>query len=202
MFITANTACAANSLYCKIKSKFMKKLFLVTLLSMVSVLCFCQNFKIDRELGFVDSSDSSKSFLVLTAEGKKADQIKDLLIGTLSKMFAHPDKVISTIGDNVVVVNGYNDDLIDNGDAETINYFTFNYTYRIEIKDQRIKINAPILYNFTNHYKHNNYKRDKEFGPSEQYKFLTGADNSPKSHKFFNDFVTAIKRGINTEDDW
>lgn len=179
----------------------MRNFFFIIVI-LISIPCFCQNFKIDRELGFVDSMDHTKSFLIVPADGKNATEIKSLLLGTLSKMFAHPDKAVTTIGDNVVVVNGYNDTLIDNGDAETVNYFTFNYTYRIEIKDHRIKINAPVLSNFINHYKHGNFQQDREFGPDQQYKFLTGADNSTKSHKYFNDFVDSIKQGINSDDDW
>lgn len=180
----------------------MRNLFLTFILSLISISCFCQSFKIDRNLGFVDSSDNTKSFLIVSADGKNASEIRSLLLGTLSKMFAHPDKAVSTIGDNIVVVNGYNNSLIDNGDTKTTNYCTFNYTYRIEIRDNRIKINAPVLSNFINHYKHGNFQIDKEFGPDMQYKLLTGADNATKSHKFFNDFVKSIKQGINSKDDW
>ena len=181
------------------------RFFLTLLVSFVSISVFAQHFTIDREMGFVNSDDPTKNYVIIIADGKNTSQIKNLLIGTLSKMFNHPDKVISTLGDNTVVVNGYNDNLIDNSEneiLEIINYFTFNYNYTIEIRDGRIKVNAPVITNFTNHYKQGSFEKETVYDDSSKYKFLTGNGNDGKSNKFFNDFLDNIKKGINTDDDW
>lgn len=98
--------------------------------------------------GFTNISDG-KNYVIITAGGKSASDIKSSVLSSLSDMYTNPNKVISTIGDNIINVNGYARNAFVGQFAGNNVYFSFNYNIKIEIKDSKIKVDAPTFSNIT-----------------------------------------------------
>ncbi len=93
------------------------------------------------------NSMNDKDFIVVNAEGKNSNEIKNDMLSSLASMFKSPSNAIKTIGDNIVVVNAISDQILYNAE-KSINYLVqFQYSLQIEIREGRIKINIPTLRN-------------------------------------------------------
>lgn len=188
----------------------MRHFLLIMLLGLTSIFGYAQKFEITSN-GVFNKEDHSKSFVVIEAQDKTASEIKDVLVNTLSKMYAHPDKVISVVGDNVIVVNGSAPTIFTeygtrqglNGTTSYTTDYSVDYSYRIEIKDNRIRVNAPT---FSNLYYTLNYlgkhKTGGPFGQADFFEAVKEAKASSKVDKMMNDFLNCISVGLNTTDDW
>ena len=100
------------------------------------------------DLGFKNTSDE-KDYVVITAEGKSAADIKSSVVSSLSSMYSNPNKVISTIGDNLINVTAYAPNVFIVPFAGNNVYYSFTYNIKIEIKDGKIKVDAPTFSNIT-----------------------------------------------------
>lgn len=100
--------------------------------------------------GLINDTDS-KDFVVITAQRKKANEIKSSIVSTLSSMYTNPSKVISTLGDNIINVNAYASNAIDvlNDISLITTRYSFTYNIKIEVKDGKIKIDSPSFSNIT-----------------------------------------------------
>lgn len=96
--------------------------------------------------GFFNNTDQ-KDFVVITAPGKSASDIKSSIISTLSSMYSNPSKVISTLGDNIINVTAYASDAFQYLLANELHHYSFTYNIKIEIKDGKIKIESPSFSN-------------------------------------------------------
>ena len=64
-------------------------------------------------------------------------------------MYSNPNKVISTIGDNLINVTAYAPNVFIVPFAGNNVYYSFTYNIKIEIKDGKIKVDAPAFSNIT-----------------------------------------------------
>ena len=148
-----------------------------------------------------------KQFIVVTATGKNASELKSSIINILSSLFDHPDKVISTVGENIVMVNAYDGTGFTkretrNGKPSSTSY-TYSYSIKIEIKDGKIKINSPSFSNLkaTLHY----LGQDRFLGTYDEESFyyaMKEANAENKVESLMNSYIDKIVSGLSKNDDW
>lgn len=155
---------------------------------------------------FVNASDE-KDFVVIAVEGKSASDLKSSVINILSGMFDHPDKVISTVGDNIVMVNsydatGYTEYTNENGRSYSTSY-TYAYSLKIEVKDGKIRVNSPSFSQLKPvlHYL-GKVKTLSTYGEAEFYDTLHKAKAEYKVENLINSYITKLVQGLSTSDDW
>lgn len=161
-------------------------------------------FHFNYKNGFTNISDG-KNYVIITAEGKSASDIKSSVLSSLTDMYANPNKVISTIGNNIINVNGYARNAFIGQFAGNNVYFSFNYNIKIEIKDSKIKVDSPTFSNIT--------KREVYMGETlgidyidtdELYFQLYYVKNKVVEEHvadIFNSHITKIVEGL-TNSDW
>lgn len=92
--------------------------------------------------GFLNDTDK-KDFVVITVPGKSASDIKSSIVSTLSSMYSNPSMAISTLGDNIINVTAHASDAFYYLFSERLQYYSFTYNIKIEIKDGKVKIDSP-----------------------------------------------------------
>ena len=97
--------------------------------------------------GFFHETDK-KDYVIITAPGKSVSDIKSSIMSSLSSMYTNPSKVISTLGDNIINVNAYYSDVTIK-DVIYMKHYSFTYNIKIEIKDGKIKVDAPSFSKIT-----------------------------------------------------
>ena len=151
---------------------------------------------------------NNKGFVVISAEGKSSSELKNSVISILSTLFDHPDKVITTVGDNIIMVNahdanGFSESGINEyGDAYT-NSYTYSYSLKIETKDGRLRINSPSFSKLigTFHF----LGKDRPlgiFGEEEFYKQLKKCKAETKVENLINTYINKLVEGLANNDDW
>ena len=154
--------------------------------------------------GFLNDTDQ-KDYVVITAPGKSARDIKSSVVSTLSSMYSNPSKVISTLGDNIINVNGYASDAFVTDAVMSYKHYSFSYNIKIEVKDGKIKIDTPsfsrinerdvpLLGNASENYI-DTYSLFNELSKAgEQYQ--------AKVENIFNAHITKIISGLSSDSDW
>ena len=162
----------------------MKKLFFTTLL-MVTSLSFSQKFEV-IPTGLKDSDDKSKSFLIIQAEGKTANELYNEAIKYINKNYKNPEEVIKgNVNGEYLRFNTYAPNFIVLNNSGAKIPFNTKYTTELSFKDGRVKyeiINLEIVndskynLNFTGgglsyfiYNKKGELKREKEKESIESY---------------------------------
>lgn len=86
-------------------------------------------FKLDSKVNGIYNDTDGKDFVIITAEGKSASDIKSSIISTLSSMYTNPSNVISTLGDNIINVTAYASDAFIKPFGVTNMYYSFTYNH-------------------------------------------------------------------------
>ena len=85
-----------------------------------------------------------KDYIIYQFDGKSAKDIYTLICSNVSKVYNSPQSVMSTVENSSVAIHSFADDILYQKSYLGIKFFyegTFNLL--IEIKDGRVKINAP-----------------------------------------------------------
>ena len=156
--------------------------------------------------GLINDTDS-KDFVVITAQGKKINDIKSSIVSTLSSMYNNPSKVISTLGDNIINVTATGAFDIANDVGMLYQRYNFTYNIKIEIKDGKIKIDSPSISNIN--------RRDvgmlsrtvldsKNMNASNLFADFLEAKAAPiaEFEELFNSHITKIIGGLSSDSDW
>lgn len=152
--------------------------------------------------GFVNTSDG-KDYVIITANGKSAASIKSSVISSLSELYKNPNKVISTLGDNLINVTGHSKDVFTVPFGDNNLYYSFTYNISIEIKNGKIKVNAPTFSNITEREVFNGESLRIDLIDSEDLYFeLSRALAREQSDvaDIFNIHITKIVEGLSTSD--
>ena len=105
---------------------------------------YTSNFKMNYE-GIFTTHDG-KRYDVVVMEGKSAEELFDLINKHVALAYRSPKDVESNIEDKIISIYGY---------APNCTYFTapgmkfylsFHYTIKFQFKDEKIRIEAPNLY--------------------------------------------------------
>lgn len=154
---------------------------------------------------FVNSIDPTKDYIIVKAEGKTVQEIKNSVINSISTLFDHPDKVISTVGDNIVMVDAFASNFFYEYEGTTKIVYSFNYSLKIEIKDNRMKINRPSFSKLIGDMQFIG-GRSKHIGPFGESDFFEALGESAVGYSnlqtLINNIVNKISEGITKEEDW
>lgn len=156
----------------------------------------CDGIIVFNKIRF-ENNKNGKDYVIINAQEKNIQQIKESVINSVSSMFSHPDKVISTVGDNIIMINGYSsEDFIgynDNG----VFPFSFRYSIKIEIRDGRLKFNCPSISDCT--------MKDDRISVYTLYSHIDhNYTNQNSVEKIFNNLLKNIALSVNdvTSEDW
>lgn len=162
-------------------------------------------FKLVAE-GLINDSDS-KNFVIITAQGKNVSDIKSSIVSTLSSMYNNPSKVISTLGDNIINVTATSAFDIANDVGMFYQRYNFTYNIKIEVKDGKIKIDAPSFSNIN--------RRDvgmlsrtvidsRNMNASNLFADFLEAKAAPTAEfeELFNSHITKIVSGLSSSSEW
>ena len=160
-------------------------------------------FKFSSE-GFINDTDQ-KDYVVITASGKTSRDLKSSIISTLSSMYSNPSKVISTLGDNIINVNGFASDAFVTDAVISFKHYSFTYNIKIEVKDGKIKIESP---SFSKIIERDvpliGSATDKYIDTSSLFKELSKAGDQyqAKVEEIINTHITKIISGLSSNSDW
>lgn len=161
-------------------------------------------FKFISRLGFYNDVDEKK-YVIISAPGKTAGEIKSSVMSSMSSMYSNPSKVISTLGDNIINVNGFAQNVFEKPFAGNTQYFSFSYNIRIEIKDGKIKLDAPNFSGITRREVYNGYTIDtRTVNEMDMLGDLASSDEAQqlKVTALFNAHINKIITGLSSSSDW
>lgn len=161
-------------------------------------------FKLKDSGGFYNATDGNK-YVIIAAPGKSVSEIKSSIISSLSSMYSNPNRVISTLGDNIINVNGYAQDAFAKPFAGNTQYFSFTYNIKIEIKDGKIKMDSPNFSNITRKEICRGYTIDTRY--VEDYSMLGALElcdivQQQSVAAIFNAHIDKIVAGLSSNSDW
>ncbi len=156
--------------------------------------------------GFFNETDK-RNYVIITAPGKTVGDIKSSIMSSLSSMYINPSKVLSTIGDNIINVNAYASDVIVKDAFISFKYYSFIYNIKIEIKNGKVKVDAPSFSKITERdvpILPGNSATEKYIDVYDLYAELSkaGEKYQAKAEKIFNSHISIIVSGLSSKSDW
>ena len=156
------------------------------------------------DIGFKNNFDG-KDYVVITADGKSSVDIKSSVVSSVSSMYSNPSKVISTIGDHIINVTAYAPNVFIVPFAGNNVYYSFTYNIKIEVKDGKIKVDAPSFSNIT--------AREVFMGQTLRNDYIDTSDLNYYLSKtieqkqtevadIFNSHISKIVSGLSSNSDW
>lgn len=123
----------------------MKKL-LLTLMCLTVMSLGAQNvvsFKLTPNGSFI--SEDGKGFVVVPFEGKNAHQIFQQLAVNVNALYKNPSKVMSVVDDASITIRAYDDQISYIKDFIQKFWIGGYYNLNFQIKDGKVKVQAPII---------------------------------------------------------
>ena len=189
----------------------MKKVLLL-IMSCVPFLGYSQ-FILTKD-GMVDEKDPSKNYLVYNFEGKTANELYISVLTALTNYYVSAKDAISKVEGKIISING-----IESGGICYGNFmggcnrkFDLEYTMTIDFKDNKIRINTPIIAKtkgdgFNNNHRYSLVGGGGAFGTYSTFNKdgkLKDENSKNSIENFFNTLVNAIIKDIDNrnKDDW
>ena len=188
----------------------MKKVLLL-IMSCVPFLGYSQ-FILTKD-GMVDEKDPSKNYLVYNFEGKTANELYISVLTALTNYYVSANDAISKVEGKIISING-----IESGGICYGNFmggcnrkFDLEYTMTIDFKDNKIRINTPIIAKTKGDGFNNNHRYSLvgggAFGTYSTFNKdgkLNDENSKNSIENFFNTLVNAIIKDIDNrnKDDW
>ena len=179
----------------------------------IAVLCLSAVLSVSAQVEFKVSPDGTfhlrdgRNFVVVPFEGKTAHEIYSTLFTNASEVYRDPkQKVIITIDGSSVNIRAYDPKLTYSKPTE---YLGGYYTLNFEVKDGKVKVDAPVVDEILTRTKDG--VRDKDFSKlvrswyqeaSLQAKYQ---DNASYTETEFNAIINGILTGnymIDSSDNW
>ena len=161
-------------------------------------------FKFDWTKGFVNDADG-KDFIVISAPGKSVNDIKSSVISALSDMYSNPNKVISTLGDNIINLNAHEPKACWYSTKDFVYDYNFNFNIKIEYKEGKIKVCSPSFSNITEriYVGFGNYN-SSNIDLNKMYSLLhkLNPEFAKTLEDKFNNHVSKIISGLSSNSDW
>lgn len=147
-----------------------------------------------------------KDYVIITAPGKSVSDIKSSIMSSLSSMYTNPSKVISTLGDNIINVNAYYSDVTIK-DVIYMKHYSFTYNIKIEIKDGKIKVDAPSFSKITERIVPiipGNSTTERYIEAPTLFGMLAKAGEKYQApiEDIINSHITKIVSGLSSNSDW
>ena len=127
----------------------MKKILLFMAVMMAAVYMNAQTAKFE---GFVISKNgyfeatNGEDYIIYPFNGKNAHEIYQIICTNVAKVYDSPKDVMSTVDDTSITIHAFTGNMIPQSSFMGIKYFYEGlYNIQIEIRDGRVKANAPIF---------------------------------------------------------
>lgn len=127
----------------------MKKIFSVMAIMFAVVL---QTNAQAEFTGFTITTDGyyrapdGKDYIIYPFEGKSANEIYSLICTNVAKVYNSPQRVMSAVENTSVSIHAFADDILYQKSYLGLKFFyEGTYNLLIEIKDGRVKVNAPTF---------------------------------------------------------
>ena len=164
-----------------------------------------------KHQGFV-ASDSTSTFVVIEFPNKSKKELYTNTLTYLNSIYGNPEKVLSTVENESIIVNGLTESI-----KGSLDWYKYPMFYRIIImfKDEKIKL-EPIITNLTeitgtgteNKYYVSNTDSPKEVeinciwmeSKKNNGYFLFRDELKLSIDNWFNSYVKSLKKGIKNND--
>ena len=133
-------------------------LFLLFVLFATVINSFAQTtidsvrFYIKDTSGVLKANNTDNCYVV-EFSGKSASELYTNVLSSIATLYKNPDKVLSKVDNVSITISGTALDVPVPKDASEIdsvfpqenNYYGFDYTFSLQFKDGKIRINAPVI---------------------------------------------------------
>lgn len=194
----------------------MKKIMIIALM-MVGMTAYAQetststnaqyisNLKMNYEGNF--TTQDGKGYDVAMFEGKNATELFDMVKKNVALVFRSPKDVESNVDDKIISIYGYAPKCTFFTAPGMKFYLSFHFSLKIQFKDEKIRIEAPALYEMEGSAWPTLQKTFKAKGIYSKDGILS--DNPKKRQTvtmledYFNDLLNRIINGdAKTNEDW
>lgn len=189
----------------------MRKIFL--LLSILFPFLLHSQFILTKD-GMVDEKDQSKNYLVYNFEGKTANELYVSVLTVLTNYYVSAKDVISKVEGKIISINGIQNKGICYGNfmGGCNRRFDLIYTISVDFKDNKIRINSPVVAKskgdgFNNNNTYSLVGGGGLFGTYSTFNKegeLKDESSKKSIEEFFNTLIKSIIEGIDNQnkDDW
>lgn len=184
---------------------------ILTLLSLFAIATLSKAQLPSFELlpnGFVNSSDTSKSFIVIDVPSKTKNDLFKSVEMWVTKKYVSPQDVLSKVDGETITINGISKNSIHrNG----MHVFDMNYTVNFDFKDGKIRINSPSfrlttysgLKRQTLHLVSNSSLDGSDLGIYNEKLKLKSERAKNELEAYFNKFIIDLNKFISDQEkDW
>lgn len=105
-------------------------------------------YKFDENYELCIDSINGSEYYVIPFPGKTAKELYSMVYSNVAYVYAHPDKVISGLPGEYMIINGYADKVYSATVPRGLQYLNFMYRIDIRFKNGRIRVNIPHIEDF------------------------------------------------------
>lgn len=178
----------------------MKKVLSLFLMFLTTAWVFAQgsvNFSVTR-YGSYEVPYSSNDYYVITFPGQSQSQLYSSALMAITRNFVSAKDVISKVENEMISVNAVHR-FTESYGVVSLTY-DVNYTFDLEFKDGRVKVNTPRIVKITDHY------GDRVNFSDCATSSTTGEllDSSKREFSFVNGVINRILSSMSSRysDDW
>lgn len=127
----------------------MKKILLLMVAACLSLNSFAQNYFTLTENGMTPTEASDKKFVVIEKEGQTQLELFNAIKAFATQLYVSPKDVISESGTEIITLNGISTKDVTCKKGLGVLNVKMNYTIVFQIKDGKIRIDAPSINSMT-----------------------------------------------------
>lgn len=121
----------------------MKKILSILAIMIAVVMQASAQAEFTTTDGYYRAPDG-KDYIIYPFEGKSANEIYSLICSNVAKVYNSPQRVMSAVENTSVAIHAFADDILYQKSYLGLKFFyEGTYNLLIEIRDGRVKVNAP-----------------------------------------------------------
>lgn len=165
------------------------------------------DFKLQTDGNFTNTVDS-KSFAVIPYNGKTQNELYLDISTAITKLYKSPKDVVSEVENEIISIKGFCPDCIAVKTPGMKLHFGVEYILKFQFKDEKIRIDAPIVSRMISEYQPAIYT---ELFPDwiSSWKIYKEGQPNPKRQYLISDLNNTLNRLINNilscksqDEDW
>lgn len=124
----------------------MKKTVLSILFAIISVYCISQEkvkFLLQDDGTYL--TENGENFVIVPFENKNAHDIYQIIKANIVSVYNNAARVTNSVEDKIIKIRAFSDDISRYMALGMSNPVKGHYNIEIEIKDERIKLHAPLI---------------------------------------------------------
>lgn len=161
-------------------------------------------------MGFINPETPGKNYVVYEFPDKSQQEIYDAVVSYLYSIYVNPDVVLSLAPNSAITINALASEAVP---INSLYSYNMRYTISLQVKDRRLRINAPSIVSMTQPYSGEEFYI-VGFGPLQCFVFngIFNKNGKLKNEKafaavqaFFNGYISNLINGTLSgadEEDW